>query len=57
MLKCSKCGKAIFIPHWGEYKCTVSTTIVYDEDDVETCLDFKEGTPKETLNSPENDAK
>ena len=57
MLKCSKCANAIFNPWWGEYKCEISTTIVYDDNEVETCLEFKEGEPKETLNNLHDDAK
>lgn len=53
MIKCMTCGKAIFDPLWGDYKCSVYQHTIYLPDKVEDCPEYREGTPTESKDQGE----
>lgn len=54
-LKCKTCGNAIFVEHWGEYKCSKLGIRIYSEFGIAECKNYKEGTPVDSKEEPWED--
>lgn len=39
-MKCSNCGKSIWCPTWGEWKCTAYKKRVYARKDIVECDEY-----------------
>ena len=52
---CKTCAHALFVEHWGEYKCEKLGIRIYPELGIVDCKHYKEGTPKDSKERPEDD--
>lgn len=52
MIYCKNCSNAIFDPVFGEYKCSITQTVVY-EISLISCDNYEKGIPETSKETPD----